>query len=145
MRTDVMTPARPAQPGSRRGTGPGAAGGRQATPEPDARRSARPGRRPRPDRPGGPIRPAGRGRPGRTVRTVGPPRQLRADGAGQTSRSQARPAGQASATWPERARPAGRTSFIMLLLGFLGGGLTCLLVVNTTLAANPTHTNNPEH
>ncbi len=156
MRTDVMTPARPAQPGSRRGTGPGAAGGRQATPEPDARRSARPGRRPRPDRPGGPahpvspvrpaspIRPAGPGRPGRTVRTVGPPRQLRADGAGQPSRSQARPAGQASATWPERARPAGRTSFIMLLLGLLGGGLTCLLVVNTTLAANSIQINRLE-
>jgi hypothetical protein len=29
-----------------------------------------------------------------------------------------------------------RTSFVLLLLGLLGGGLVCLLVVNTTLAAN---------
>lgn len=29
-----------------------------------------------------------------------------------------------------------RTSFVLLLLGLLGGGLICLLVVNTTLAAN---------
>jgi len=29
-----------------------------------------------------------------------------------------------------------RTSFVVLLLGLLGGGLVCLLVVNTTLAAN---------
>jgi hypothetical protein len=37
------------------------------------------------------------------------------------------------------ARPIGqvrRTSFVLLLLGLLGGGLVCLLVVNTTLAAN---------
>jgi hypothetical protein len=30
---------------------------------------------------------------------------------------------------------ASRTPFILLLLGLLGGGLICLLVVNTTLAA----------
>ena len=39
----------------------------------------------------------------------------------------------------EAAAPAGqirRTSFVVLLLGLLGGGLVCLLVVNTTLAAN---------
>lgn len=32
--------------------------------------------------------------------------------------------------------PVRRTSFVLLLLGLLGGGLVCLLVVNTTLAAN---------
>jgi hypothetical protein len=31
---------------------------------------------------------------------------------------------------------AHRTSFVLLLLGLLGGGMVCLLVVNTTLAAN---------
>ncbi|HVB46576.1 MAG TPA: hypothetical protein VNF47_28240 [Streptosporangiaceae bacterium] len=30
----------------------------------------------------------------------------------------------------------GRSSFVLLVLGLLGGGLVCLLVVNTTLAAN---------
>ena len=34
------------------------------------------------------------------------------------------------------ARPAGRTAFVVLVLGLLAGGLICLLVVNTTLAAN---------
>jgi hypothetical protein len=43
----------------------------------------------------------------------------------------ARPAGSA-----ESARHAHRTSFVLLLLGLLGGGMVCLLVVNTTLAAN---------
>jgi hypothetical protein len=154
MRTDVMTPDRPA---NHRGSGRSAAGSAQATPDPDARRSPRPGRRPRPARPGGPgypaspvrpaspIRPAGPGRPdrpGRTVRTVGPPRQLGAALAGQASDNQVRPAGhagqarQATAALPGRARHAGRTSFIVLLLGLLGGSLVCLLVVNTTLAAN---------
>jgi hypothetical protein len=35
-----------------------------------------------------------------------------------------------------------RTSFVLLLLGLLGGGLVCLLVVNTTLAANSIHITN---
>src|SRR5713101_9991342 len=101
---------------------------------------ARPGSPPYPAspvRPASPIRPAGPGRPdrpGRTVRTVGPPRQLSADGRGQTSHGRVRPAGhagQATAAGPVRARQVGRTFFIMLLLGLLGGGLVCLLVVNT--------------
>jgi hypothetical protein len=52
-------------------------------------------------------------------------------------------AGQDAVGSPVRAglaaRPIGqvrRTSFVLLLLGLLGGGLVCLLVVNTTLAAN---------
>jgi len=36
----------------------------------------------------------------------------------------------------DRGAQAGRTSFVLLLLGLLAGGLVCLLVVNTTLAAN---------
>jgi hypothetical protein len=156
MRTDVMTPDRPA---SHRASGRSAAGGAQATPDPDARRSPRPGRRARPARPGGPvypaspvrpaspIRPAGPGRPGRpgrTVRTVGPPRQLRADAGGQTSDSQVRSAVQATASLPERAKQAGRPFFVILLLALLGGGLVCLLVVNTTLAANSIQINRLE-
>jgi hypothetical protein len=78
---------------------------------------------------------------------VGPPRHLRADLAGQRDDDQVRPAGkagQATAVLPERARHAGRTSFIMLLLGLLGGGLVCLLMVNTTLAANSIQINRLE-
>jgi hypothetical protein len=37
---------------------------------------------------------------------------------------------------PQQAGQLGRTSFVLLVLGLLGGGLVCLLVVNTTLAAN---------
>ena len=33
-------------------------------------------------------------------------------------------------------RHTGRTAFVVLVLGLLAGGLICLLVVNTTLAAN---------
>ena len=36
----------------------------------------------------------------------------------------------------ESVAHAHRTSFVLLLLGLLGGGMVCLLVVNTTLAAN---------
>jgi cell division protein FtsB len=51
---------------------------------------------------------------------------------------------QAQRAQVQQARPAGagsaghahRTSFVILLLGLLGGGMVCLLVVNTTLAAN---------
>ncbi len=44
----------------------------------------------------------------------------------------------------EHARSVGRTSFVMLVLGLLGGGLVCLLVVNTTLAANSIQINHLE-
>jgi hypothetical protein len=36
----------------------------------------------------------------------------------------------------DRARPVARTPFILLVLGMLGCGLVCLLVINTTLAAS---------
>jgi hypothetical protein len=130
MSTDVMNPRREGGPGRRGGTGRPAAAGLRTAPAPETRRSPRPGRRPRtvrpagppfpasPVRPASPARPAGPGRPGRTIRTVGPPRQ----------------ASDPSAI--AHPRLAGRTGFIVLLLGLLGGGLMCLLVVNTTLAAN---------
>jgi hypothetical protein len=43
------------------------------------------------------------------------------------------------------ARPAGRTSFVVLLAGLLAGGLMCLLVVNTTLAANSIQISRLQH
>jgi hypothetical protein len=73
--------------------------------------------------------------PGRTspARRTGPTRPTRLAGLGrpaspepQVSRSQE----------PGRALlPVARTPFILLVLGLLGGGLICLLVINTTLAA----------
>ncbi|HEX5190895.1 MAG TPA: hypothetical protein VFW16_15220 [Streptosporangiaceae bacterium] len=41
-------------------------------------------------------------------------------------------------------RHAGRTSFVMLVAGLLAAGLVCLLVVNTTLAANSIQINQLE-
>ncbi len=49
------------------------------------------------------------------------------------------PAARHAGTPQPPVRPstqARRTSFVLLLVGLLGGGLVCLLVVNTTLAAN---------
>jgi hypothetical protein len=43
-----------------------------------------------------------------------------------------------------RPRPVGRTSFVVLVLGLLGGSMVCLLVVNTTLAANSIQINRLE-
>jgi cell division protein FtsB len=42
------------------------------------------------------------------------------------------PAGRRDA--PGRTLPAVRTPFILVVLALLGGGLVCLLVINTTLA-----------
>ena len=81
---------------------------------------------------------AGPARLGRPARPVRPPRPAPAP---------PKPAGPAAV--PARPRAAGapreqhaagrsatsRTPFILLLLGLLGGGLVCLLVINTTLAA----------
>ena len=41
-------------------------------------------------------------------------------------------AGPAAGAGPQ---PVSRTPFVLLVLGLLGGGLVCLLVINTTLAA----------
>ena len=110
--SDVLTPARP----------------EVRQPEPDVSgpgRPVRPGRRPRSGSPGPPpkhpVRPAS---PASPARSASPARPLRT---GVRDRPVAG-AGQVS--------PVRRTSFVLLLLGLLGGGLVCLLVVNTTLAAN---------
>ena len=139
MTTDLMTPST-----ASRAASPRSAGGRQAgqgtVPGTDARRHGRPVRRPRTDRPASPVLPAspvrpvspagpaGPGRPGRTIRTGGPARHLH--------QGSARSGDHRAGTSTRSSRYAARTPFVMLLLGLLGGGLVCLLVVNTTLAAN---------
>ena len=68
--------------------------------------------------------------------------------AGPAVRTAARPAAPPAAGTPPARRaspapppagsgrqPVSRTPFILLVLGLLGGGLVCLLVINTTLAA----------
>ena len=128
--------------------------------EAEARRPARPRRRPRPGwpadlpkspvRPASPIRPPGPGRSGRPVKNAGTAAQVRqgpatapASAAHQPAtaqRSQAArqkvPGGKTAHAPVAHAGAIRRTSFVLLLLGLLGGGLVCLLAVNTTLAAN---------
>ncbi len=43
---------------------------------------------------------------------------------------------QTAGTGADQRTHTGRVPFVVLLLGLLSGGLICLLVVNTTLAAN---------
>jgi hypothetical protein len=72
------------------------------------------------------------------VRPAGPGRRvLRPPGGGQRPSAAALP-GTRPAADRGRASAAAhvpRTRFILLVLGLLGGGLVCLLVINTTLAA----------
>jgi hypothetical protein len=75
--------------------------------------------------------PARLGRPVRPLRPARPPRP--AGPAAAPARSRA--AGAAPDLHAAQRRPTSRTPFILLLLGLLGGGLVCLLVINTTLAA----------
>jgi hypothetical protein len=136
-------------------------------PPPQARKPAKPGRRPRPGwpaelpktplRPASPTRPPGPGRSGRPVRTADgsrpatavtpetgqfPPtttRQTAASPAWVPSDAVPQPAAAHAGRQQAQFRPSTqvrRTSFVLLLVGLLGGGLVCLLVVNTTLAAN---------
>jgi hypothetical protein len=81
----------------------------------------------------------------RALRTTHEPRVLRQPGpdAGGAAAPRLKPE---AAPGPERAqRPAGargparapgasRTPFVLLVLGLLGGGLVCLLIINTTLS-----------
>ena len=52
-----------------------------------------------------------------------------------TGTALARSAGAAPRAGGTGSQPVSRTPFILLVLGLLGGGLVCLLVINTTLAA----------
>lgn len=98
-------------------------------PRPQAPRQHPPGRRPaglppgppRPPRPPRDTPPSGT-RPARPAAPAAPPR--RAPGPPAPG---PRPAGQ--------TRPVGsRMPFMLLVLGLLGGGLVCLLIINTTLS-----------
>jgi hypothetical protein len=72
-----------------------------------------------------PPRPAPRRAPLPPSRPAGP----------VTAPSRAGVAGAARDRYAAARRSTSRTPFILLLLGLLGGGLVCLLVINTTLAA----------
>jgi cell division protein FtsB len=69
------------------------------------------------------------------TRALPAPAGLRTAGFGR-DREQRRPVQAARPAGAESTGHAHRTSFVLLLLGLLGGGMVCLLVVNTTLAAN---------
>jgi hypothetical protein len=125
-------------------TGPRRNPGRAGPGEPQPR-PARPGRPGAPD--GGPARPAppaarSAASPAAVAsRTVARPAAVAArtatrPAAGPAARTgPARPPGPARQAGETGRRAASRTPFILLVLGLLGGGLICLLVINTTLAA----------
>lgn len=148
---------------STRARGTGAAAGNSASrtqrPRPSGQDPRRSGREPRqsareprqgarePRQPAREPRWPGRG-PGLSSRDLRPPGQpasatrtaLLTRGAAESrSRARAAPPRVAPVTvadGPAAGSQAGqRTPFILLLLGLLGGGLVCLLVINTTLAA----------
>jgi hypothetical protein len=102
----------------------------QAAPGDPRPRPGRPRRRPAPGASPAPTaRPAARTAP--AARPTASP-AVRAT-AGPAVRAAPSPAaGPAAGAGP---RPVSRTPFILLVLGLLGGGLVCLLVINTTLAA----------
>jgi hypothetical protein len=100
-------PARPARPPARPAVGPAIGPAARTTAGPAARTTAGP-----------------------AVRTAARPAALPA--AGTAPARPARPAPQSAGAG---RRPVSRTPFILLVLGLLGGGLVCLLVINTTLAA----------
>jgi uncharacterized protein HemX len=89
-------------------------------------KGSRQAQRTRPDRPRtGPARPASAPRPTTAPRPATAPRPT-APGTAAPRPAAARPA--------SAARARSRTPFVVLLLGLLGGGLVCLLLINTTLA-----------
>ncbi len=78
----------------------------------------------------GPRRNPGQAAPGDLRPRPGRPRRPAAPDAGPARRAGAAPRAAGSGR-----QPVSRTPFILLVLGLLGGGLVCLLVINTTLAA----------
>jgi hypothetical protein len=120
MNTTVKTPPRkPGRPAQGR------------PPEPRQPRQAGPARLGRPARP---LRPVPDPPPAKPAPSPPSPPSSRAAGpAAAPARSRA--AGAAQDLHAAARRPTSRTPFILLLLGLLGGGLVCLLVINTTLAA----------
>jgi hypothetical protein len=120
-------PVRTARPAARTATGPAA---RTAT-GPAARTATGPAARTA-------TGPAARTATGLAVRaTAGPavraaPNPATVPAVGTTP---SRPVGSLPRPAGAGPRPVSRTPFILLVLGLLGGGLICLLVINTTLAA----------
>jgi hypothetical protein len=119
----------------------------QAAPGDPRPRPGRPRRRPAPGaspaptaRPAARTAPAARPTAGPAART-GPAVPAVRPAASPAVRATAGPAVRAApspAAGPAAGagpRPVSRTPFILLVLGLLGGGLVCLLVINTTLAA----------
>ena len=99
------------------GAGPATPGqGRRPRPRPD-----RGPARPTPDPPGGPPRPVRQPRPPAQPRPAGLPR-------GRASSARRGPNAAAAA-----AARASATPFVFLVVGLLGGGLLCLLLINTIL------------
>ena len=86
--------------------------------------------RPARARPAGP-RPAGP-RPARTRTATAPPVPRRVG----SRPASYRPASPRTPARPgQRTAPESRTRFVFLIVGLLGGGLLCLLMINTVLAA----------
>ena len=143
----AAAPARDGRSRDPQAAGPPAPDTGSATRTTASGRATAPGRAGRGDQAGpGQRRPApsrtAPSRPGRSrLRAPAPasPQQLR-PGSGQPAASPAAPARPAAGTGTVRL-PGGRrlggprTPFVLLVLGLLGGGLVCLLVINTTLAA----------
>jgi hypothetical protein len=131
--------ARPAEPGRVRARQPRPApgSGRTGTGGPGTARRVSPGSTARPVSPGstgrtGTGRPGtgrpGTGRPGTGRPGTGRPGPRRPAGAGT-------PGGLRLARRGAVTRTSSRTSFIVLVVGLLGGGLLSLLLINTVLAA----------
>ena len=125
--TEVVTETRrtPGAPPARRAPRAPTPAGRPARPRPGnaaAPARGRTGVRTAPPRtrPAGPPRPAGQPRPATQPRPGGTPR-------GRVSSARRGPNAAAAA-----AR-SSRTPFVFLVVGLLGGGLLCLLLINTIL------------
>ena len=126
--TEVVTETRrtPGAPPARRAPRAPTPAGRPARPRPGnaaAPARGRTGVRTAPPRtrPAGPPRPAGQPRPATQPRPGGTPR-------GRVSSARRGPNAAAAA-----AARSSRTPFVFLVVGLLGGGLLCLLLINTIL------------
>jgi hypothetical protein len=79
-------------------------------------------------------------RPGSSVRGTAPSPRRRTDsprrtGPGYAGSDAARPSARPAGSRAGHSAAAPRAPFLLLVLGLLGGGLVCLLVINTTLGA----------
>ncbi|HEY2687858.1 MAG TPA: hypothetical protein VGJ50_05430 [Streptosporangiaceae bacterium] len=102
-------------------------------------RTARPARTVRPARP---ARPTGPAAPSRPARPAVPGRLSRSAASHGTAGTAER---RAARTVAAGRRASSRTPFVLLVLGMLAGGLICLLVINTTLAAGSIRITDLQH